>query len=183
MNERGRHRLLGAAFLAAMAGIIVPILFDGAGVPDIAPHAYAPMPSQPMPAPVAPMATDGPEWAFVDEVRKLESEAGFGPEIDGARTKLGQPVQQEADAGSGASEQPWVIQVATFGDAENARKLEERLMADGLHAFATDVRMADGREFVRVSVGPILDVTEARRLQDELTRRFQVQAVLKRFAL
>lgn len=182
MNERGRHRLLGAAFVVAMAGIIVPILFDGAGVPDIAPHTYAPMPSEPLPAPVAPMATDGPDWAFVDEVRKLESEAGFGPEVDGARTKLGQPVQQEADASS-APEQPWVIQVATFGEAENARKLKERLMADGFHAFVTDVRMEDGREFVRVSVGPILDATEAKRLQDDLARRFQVKAVLKRFAL
>lgn len=198
-DERNRNRLLGALTLAAVAGIVAPLLLDGDGVPEIAAHGFAPLPADPVPVDAAPLATEGPDWAFIDEAARLEAAAGFGPEVDGVATRLGQPrgedvpdppataVDQPAAAaapgGAMAAEEPWVVQVAAFEQRDNARRLKDRLMADGFHAFVTDVRLAGGREGARVAVGPILDPAEARRLRDELARRYDVDAVLKRFAL
>ena len=72
--------------------------------------------------------------------------------------------------------QVWAVQVASFGEEENALKLRDRLRSEAKEAFISTVRQ-DEETLRRVAVGPLLDRGEAEGLRDELASSLGLEDV------
>ena len=75
----------------------------------------------------------------------------------------------------------WAVQLASFALQENAVDLRDKLRADGFEAFVTSYRPPGGEVLNRVAIGPVLDVSRAERLQEELSERYEVEARIMAF--
>ena len=162
MDEQTRYRVTGSLFLLAVAVIVFPMLFDGAGLETL---ELDPL-DVPKDTPrietldeVAP-ATDLPERAAA--LAATVDADGF--QTDETGTRFGEPVLSEADAETSV----WAVQVASFGEEANALKLRDELRGDGREAFISTVRQGDN-VLSRVAVGPFLDQSDAERLSESLS--------------
>ena len=177
-----RDRIVGAVFLLSLAGIALPMLFDGAGVADL-PEVHV-QPHAVVTAPVTPIAVTGKEWAFVGETKKMTTDHPLGPSPDGERSVLGDPLARPVDARSPTGrELPWTVQVGSFAALAAGEALCARLLGDGFHAYVTHGRGADKRPIIRVAVGPIVDRAEAERVRETLQQRYGLASILKKFDL
>ena len=187
ITQQTRDRIVGGVFLLALAGIVLPMLFDGAGVAELADVKVAPKVQ--VSAPVVPITTTGKEWEFVAQARQHRSEpspvsAGEAVTQDGETTALGDPRARSIDEKSPTGrELPWTVQVGSFAAVGAAKTLSARLLGDGFHAYVTQGVTGDQRPIARVAVGPIIDRSEAERVRVELQRRYGVAAILKKFDL
>jgi len=168
MSERARYRVTGSIFLIALAVILLPMLFDGAGAPLRKPP---PLPTQ-SPAKPAPRFADVvPSSDVVQRVAALRDEVdkdGFSTDTG---TRFGEPVLLPVDDAT----EVWAVQAASFANQNNARAFRSTLRAAGLEAFVSTAK-GSGREGVmyRVAVGPLLSNADAKSLQRRLADEFDV---------
>lgn len=169
MNERTRYRISGSVFLLALAVIVLPMLFDGAGVsaPEIPP------------LPEAPQAQLGvsdydeivPVTDVAERVSALESELDVQGFDKQTQTLVGEPALLPPDAET----RTWAVQAASFAHAENARQFRSDLRAAGYEAFISTAK-DDAQEVVfRVAVGPLLDRADAEVLVRDIGAAFEIQ--------
>ncbi|MEE9254872.1 MAG: SPOR domain-containing protein [Pseudomonadales bacterium] len=179
MEERIKYRLTGTVVVLALAIIFLPMLFDGAGVPDIPFDVDLPPP--PMSA-VEPLPEPGSEtWAFVDEANDLRDRFERAPGL------IGQPQHRATgldEASSGADRQgvplAWSVQLASFLRENNAVGLRDQLQQDGYNAYL--VRIRDGEALrTQVAVGPRVSREEVEALQGELRERYELEGIIVRF--
>ena len=170
LNEQTRYRVTGSLFLLAIAVIVLPMLFDGAGLEPLelepldVPRAVPDVPTRASQAPVSDFV------ARADELRATVDDEGF--QQDAAGTRIGEPVLTEPDE----TTRVWAVQVASFGEEENALKLRDRLRAEDREAFISTVRQ-DDETLRRVAVGPLLDRAEADGLRQELAAALGISDV------
>lgn len=197
MTERGRNRLVGAVILLSLAVILLPMLFDGAGIER---RSVAEWPEGALELDTGddPPGHDAEAdaWAFADNVearRRAEPIRGQPehrplpvPELptDEApptRTEEATGVVAPGLDGSGLP-RAFSVQLAAFHDRDNARALRQRLLDDGYDAYVVE---EEGGEVMlhRVAVGPRIDREAAARLQSELAERYQVEGLVVRFTL
>ena len=91
MTDRTRDRVMGGVFLTALAIIVLPMLFDGAGVESPAPPSLPQTPASdtgPVPA------MDPANLANAEALRKRIDNEGFDQSTS---TKVGDPVVAPAD--------------------------------------------------------------------------------------
>ena len=220
LTDQTRYRITGTIFIVAVLAIVVPLLFDGAGVEPV--H-MPPMP--PVDVEVTPSSEPTPDITPLlrtrDELASELDEDGFDrqtgtrlgdvrllpeqePSAGGARggrtpSRLEPPagrtgvptasesVSAELQGASVVSEQggianlKWAVQVASFGQRDNALRQRDQLLADGFEAFVSDAK-TDGRVMTRVAVGPMIDRGDAERTRAELEQRYASGAVVVRFS-
>jgi DedD protein len=170
MDERTRYRVTGSLFLLAIAVILFPMLFDGAGLEPLriepldVPQNVPEVPSRESMAPASDFV------ARADELRDSVAEGGF--QLDAEGTRMGEPVLTEPDE----TTRVWAVQVASFGEEANALTLRDKLRSDDKAAFISTVRQND-EILRRVAVGPLLDKAEADSLRDELARTLELSDV------
>jgi DedD protein len=165
LEEGLKKRLLGAAVLAALAVIFVPMLVeepvDKAELVMTPPPPKAkPFESQllreevPPPVPVIPptqavapepMPEPMPEKAPAEEPEPAQAETETAADTPGLRTGLS----------------AWVVQVGSFSSAENAGKLVEKLRAAGFQTQDPEQIEIRGKVLYRVRVGPVLEKDRA----------------------
>ncbi len=184
MTERVRNRLVGAIILLSLAVVLLPMLFDGAGierraVPDVpGERLRAERPVEPAEDP-----RDDSEWAFLEEVEQRRAAAP----VSGQPRHEAPPDAEAADAEPSAPgldpaglPRAWSVQLASFRDSDNARGLRQRLLDDGFDAYLIEERDG-GQSLHRVAVGPRMDRSAADRLQAELAERYQLDGMVVRF--
>ena len=174
MTELTRYRVTGAIFLASIAIIFLPMLFDGDGLkPTEAFNSEAFDLQQAVDAldfsvagsddtsepPGSKAALDAREV-----LRETIDEEGY---LVDNNTRIGDPVLSIEDT----STLVWAVQVGSFDQYDNATALRERLLQDGYSAWLSNVRKA-GRSRTRVAVGPILLRTDALSMEEELVDRY-----------
>jgi DedD protein len=186
MTDRTRYRLTGAIFLLALAAIVLPMLFDGAGIED---GAVAPPDDVPDELMVEAAATpagsfelgaptlDEDALARAEELRESVDDEGFD-RASGVR--IGEPALRPEGSTSKAPIESWAVQVASFSEHANAEKFRDRLRSDGYAAFLAETKRGTGRS-TRVAVGPLIERDAAGRLRDELATRYDAQAIVVRF--
>ncbi len=174
MDEHTRYRVTGSLFLLAIAVILFPMLFDGAGLPPV---EIEPL-SVPAEKPSVTRRMDvAPQTNVVERAAELVAEiddTGFLTE-DG--TRIGEPLLTEADS----STRVWAVQLGSFVEAENARKLRDRLRGYGYEAFISTVKK-DAVVMSRVAVGPLLSRADADNLRDELSGSLSLNARIVAFS-
>ncbi len=171
MTDRTRDRVMGGVFLVALAIIVLPMLFDGAGVQSPPP----PVLNTPS-APVAPVAAMNPgNLANAEALRKRIDSEGFDKST---ATRVGDPVLSAPDQHKSEALPPaWGVQLGSFTEHAKAVALRDRLRNDGYQSVLTDVKGLTGVS-TRVSVGPMVDRDEASKLQAELEKRYGMDGLI-----
>ena len=172
MEEGLKKRLIGAAVLASLAVIFVPMLFEE---PPSRPPPLPPLPSKPptrdfasemlrneVPAvtPLAPKATRDEEQAVP---------TGSAPEIASA--------SQKPRTGITA----WTVQVGSFSSRENAEQLVAKLRAAKLPTPDPELVDRKGKRFYRVKVGPVVERAEANSMLDKVNAIAGTKAFVQQY--
>ena len=175
--DHTRYRVTGGIFLAAVAIIVLPMLFDGAGIKSPTAPALPPAPPA-TPAPqVAPL--NSTDLAKAEALRQRVDEDGFDRS---SATRLGDPVLAPSDRPvAGALPQTWGIQVASFSDKTKAIALRDQLRNDGYQAVLSEVKGLTGTA-TRVAIGPMVERADAVKLSRELQKRYGLDAIVVLFA-
>ena len=156
MEERTKHRLVGAGVLALAAVVVLPLVLRGSP-PEAKPPATAssdPLPPEPSSSPsririVSLGGGDGGVPALPPRNRgDAASPTAPPPSVDPPRS-----------ASPGAGSDPpspapgWAVQIGSFADPRNADNLRSQIASQGFPAFTQQVKSRDGKPRVRVLVG------------------------------
>jgi DedD protein len=180
LNSGIKQRLVGAVVLAALALILWPVVMGPkrdqsivieSDIPDKPVFGPSEI-KQPKPRQdVSPIGEYQAKLKQQGEKRKQQSE-----EIQ--HTGRSKPALDQDGIPVG-----WVIQVGTFGQHDNARKLKARLQTKGFRAQVKTQNSGSGKsKYARVFVGPYIDKTIAQRDLEKIARQLDLKPTLVRFS-
>lgn len=200
MRESVKHRLIGAAVLAAIAVLFLPSFFKDRQQYQVDTSSHIPSrPSitavdfneptrpegiEPAPAPETMFVPDEAESIPVAQVPPAEQ-----PVIAAA---VSSRLSSSSKAGSAGASVPviplnaqglpdtWVIQVASLSAQVAANKLRDQLQAEGHKAYVRAVPSANTTIY-RVFIGPKQDKSEALAIKLQLDKRLKVNSLVLPF--
>jgi DedD protein len=163
---------MGGVFLTALAIIVLPMLFDGAGVESPAPPNLSSTPA----TDAAPVAAMNPaNLANAEALRKRIDSEGFDQSTS---TRVGDPVIAPADRRLSTTLPPaWGVQLGSFTDHAKAVALRDQLRTDGYQSVLSDVKGLTGIS-TRVAVGPMVNRDDATKLERELEKRYGMDVIV-----
>ena len=174
MDDQTRYRVTGSLFLLAVAVILFPMLFDGAGLPPVEIEPLVVVEDTPVVARLEDVAPATDLLARAEELDRQVDEEGY---LADGGTRFGDPVLSKPLESTRA----WAVQVASFEEADNALNLREQLRGDGLEAFISTVKTEDGI-LSRVAVGPLLSFDDADAMQSELAEALKLDVKIVAFS-
>lgn len=175
-SQRLRHRVIGAAVLAALAAIFIPAVLDFERPPE-GKITGTNIPARPADLrmeeiPLIPPAA-GPVVPARPPAPAVVAEGGDGRVIAGG-----------SDDGAAAGPAPaaaepraWVVRVGSFSSNDNAVALRDRLRGAGFDAFVDQVTI-EGATMSRVHVGPEIDRARGDALRDRLEREMKLKGLV-----
>ena len=134
-------------------------------VPEVTPEEPAPTPAVEI-TPAMPVTVDAAPTA------KLEA-------VEPAPKPVEKPAPEPVQVNPGPS--AWVIQVGSFSNQENAKKLVARLREAGLNTMDPQPAVVNGKQLYRVKVGPELDKGNAEKLQPKIKQAAGLQGTVIRY--
>lgn len=172
-SQRLRHRIIGAAVLAALAAIFIPAVLDferppegkitGTNIParpaDLRVEEISLVP--PAAGPVVPAVPAAP--AVIAD--------GEGSDDDGVSA------DSAPAAAAPAEPRAWVVRVGSFSSNDNAVALRDRLRGAGFDAFVDQVRI-ENSTMSRVHVGPEIERARGDALRDRLEREMGLKGLV-----
>lgn len=203
MRESVKHRLIGAAVLAAIAVLFLPSFFKDRQQYQVDTNSHIPgrpsitavdfnEPARPDDIEPAP----APETMFVPETGeteaiKSETVVQAAPVVQSATSSVA--LQSSVQTSSAAIEpavpalplnaqglpDAWVVQVASLSSQAGANKLRDQLQAEGHKAY---VRSVSGTTTIyRVFIGPKQDKTQALAIKSQLDKQLKVNSLVLPF--
>lgn len=198
MEERVKERLIGAAVLASLAIIFLPMLV---GPSEQRLTVVSPLPGE-LGARIIPLEEPPPTQPDEVRVGRHGGPASSASEADSA-LRVPMPAASEAPSGiedavrtrattqrtkatviearSPVERGAWVVQLASFSEAENAIALRDRLRASGYPAFTESTHTQRG-SVIRVYVGPERDQAQVRESVEALERETQLKGIVVRYS-
>ena len=204
-----KHRLIGAAVLAAVAVLLLPSFFKEKSEYQVSTKSQ--IPAQPKvvaeefqtPQPVANIEpAPAPETMFIptEPVSELPSEtpaSGLPVTATSSTARVSSAASTKSVGSPSASAQTttfvpamplnqkglpdaWVVQVGSFTTKEAANKLRDDLQADGQKAYVRTT-ISGNTAISRVYIGPKLDKNQALALKEQMDRRLKVKSMVMRF--
>jgi DedD protein len=146
MDEGLKKRLIGAAVLASLAVIFVPMLFEE---PPAPPPELPPMPEAP------------PQRDFASEMLREEVPAivPLAPPPATPDVSVDEAPSETVKPRTGLT--AWIVQVGSFSSRENAEQLVAKLRAADLPTPDAELVDIRGKRYYRVKVGPVIERSEA----------------------
>ena len=201
-----KHRLIGAAVLAAVAVLLLPGFLKEKKDYQVSTRSQIPAqpamtaeefkPPQPVPN-IEP--APAPETMFVPTEATPETVATTVSSATSSRassaavaTHTSSVAKSSAKAQAQASSVPamplnaqglpdaWVVQVGSFTTKEAANKLRDDLQADGQKAYVRTV-VTNGNSISRVYIGPKLDRAQAQAVKEQMDKRLQQKTMVMKF--
>jgi len=186
--------VVGTIVLLALALIILPQLFDGEGsyqpqvqsrIPERPIITLLPEPQQVRPVMIGDLQSPsvGAEAESVELTeRAADSDESEPARVDSAAsvTNLSTDTDSRPTLNAAGLPDGWVVQLGTFGDLDNARKLLTDLLANGYKAYERR-SLRDEREMSTILVGPVIVKAEAERLLTELAAALDLKPLIKRY--
>ena len=184
LNEQTRYRVTGSIFLLALAAIFFPMLFDGDGLD---PLELPPLPHREIDVSAVEAVRDEPPPDFAstiagrDDLLQDMDDEGYRRETG---VRIGEPVLAGEDERLEMPADAWAVQVGSFAAYERAVALRDQLRSDGYDALFSNARKGNEKpdKLTRVAVGPMIDREDAVRLKEELTDRYELEAMVVQFA-
>lgn len=189
LNNGAKQRILGAAVLAALGVLFLPVLLQRPDMPTV--DTRSQIPSMPeslksaspevtvVPAP-APQKT--PDDVFsVEPISPAVTNpstvvVGTSDRPARATSSVSRPATSTSTAVGGAP-QGWVIQVASYVSESSAQGLVNRLLKKQFRAYSKAVNSA-GKPRYRVYVGPYLQKEMAKKIKADIDQQLNVQSLL-----
>jgi len=201
VRESVKHRLIGAAVLAAIAVLFLPSFFKDRQQYQVDTSTHIPgrpsitavdfnEPKRPEGIEPAP----APETMFVPDETESVSAAQIPPAEDAVVTTEVLASSQLVSSSSAASDaavpvmplntqglpDTWVVQVASLSVQEAANKLRDQLQADGHKAYVRSALGANATIY-RVFIGPRQDKAQAMAIKAQLDKRLKVNSLVLPF--
>jgi len=201
VRESVKHRLIGAAVLAAIAVLFLPSFFKDRQQYQVDTSTHIPgrpsitavdfnEPKRPEGIEPAP----APETMFVPDETESVSAAQIPPAEDAVVTTEVLASSQLVSSSSAASDaavpvmplntqglpDTWVVQVASLSVQEAANKLRDQLQADGHKAYVRSALGANATIY-RVFIGPKQDKAQAMAIKAQLDKRLKVNSLVLPF--
>jgi len=195
-----KHRLIGAAVLAAIAVLLLPSFFKEKKEYQV--NTKSQVPARPnivaeefkAPQPVPNIeAAPAPETMFVPpEAAQQQPTVESSASSSVVAMKTSAATKVAAASATQVSSVPamplnhqgipdaWVVQVGSFTTKEAANKLRDDLQADGQKAYVRTTT-TNGNSISRVYIGPKLDKNQAVALKEEMDKRLKVKSMVMRF--
>ena len=185
MDRALKERIIGAVVLVLFVVLVVPVFLDGPPGEGEIVSKTVPLPGQSdqktqtvvldrdrdEPVPVAAEPTPEPSRP---EPQPAARETASQPEP--ATRSAPAPVPQEtppreppAATSSGSATGMWAVQLGSFGDQDNAKRLAAELRKQGYAAFLSTVSTGSG-EMHRVRIGPQKDRASAEAMAERLLK-------------
>lgn len=183
MDTAIKKRLVGALVLGVLLLLSLPVLFSGQGrlpeprITDIPPApvvATAPaIQSEREETLVQPETID--QIMTPEPAEQEEADPPADPVIEPETDDL--PYQRDE---SGQIE-AWSVQMGSFSQADNARRLLKALREEGYDAYTRETPLPDGGTLTQVLAGPYTSQDEARAERTYLSDAFDVSTLIVRF--
>ena len=175
MEERTRHRAVGAVVLLVAAAVVLPLVLESSPPDERA--AFGPVPVDP--------PDRSPDRIRITTLGGVEDErlaSGPGEEEPAPAVRADTPADTPA-AGSGHVVPPdgWAVQIGSFANAGNAERLQEQLASRGYRVLTQRVTTREGKPRVRVLVGPDRTRAAAAARLSRLLREDSIQGFLVRY--
>ena len=193
-----KHRLIGAAFLIAIAVIFLPSFFKEKQEkqisaksqipvrPGIVPIEFnAPKPVADIEAAPAPETMFAPTEVTTAELSLSSSSSASPLTHTNLSASVIAPVQKttavvDMPLNSQGIPDAWVVQVGSFSTKESANKVRDALQADGFKAYVRT--LPNGSATIsRVYIGPKLDKTQALAIKTQIDKRLKVNSLVMHF--
>lgn len=190
-----KHRLVGAAVLAAVAVLLLPSFFKEKKEYQVNTKSQIPAhpnvvaeefkPPQPVPN-IEP--APAPETMFVPAETASEQPVVVAPSSVSASSVASSHKAVSAQMSSVPAmplnqqglPDAWVVQVGSFTTKEAANKLRDDLQADGQKAYVRTTT-TNGNSISRVYIGPKLDRNQALAVKEQMDKRLKVKSMVVRF--
>jgi DedD protein len=169
VDQTLKQRLVGAAVLAALVVIFVPMLV---GDPD---EHVIEKPVIAEPAKIEPFASELLSQEVVIPERSKPAEVDLTEPK--ATTTKAKPVVERPKVGIEA----WVVQVGKFSNRDNAQKLVASLRKADMQTPDPEEETISGKTSYRVIVGPFLKKTRAEGLVEEIRKISGTKAFVTSF--
>ncbi len=195
-----KQRIIGALVLISLAVIFVPMIFDEPHserqstpitIPEEPPFPEVDMPAQPQAAPSMNTESETPAMGFrvVEEPAQpaavpeseptpalVTSQGAEEPEPQQpARVALREPEQPKEFAKT--LEGAWIVQLGSFGNADNARRLRDKVIDLDYGAHLQQVSSGE-TELTRVFSGPFVSKAEAEKAKAVLDKEFKLNSLV-----
>jgi DedD protein len=198
-----KHRLIGAAVLAAVAVLLLPSFFKEKKDYQVNTKSQIPArpnlvaeefkPPQPVPN-IEP--APAPETMFVPteaapEQAAIASASSAAVSVSHSSAPTVTAAVKPAASAHAASvpamslnaqglPDAWVVQVGSFTTKEAANKLRDDLQEDGQKAYVRTTTSGAG-SISRVYIGPKLDRAQAQAIKEQMDKRLKVKSMVMRF--
>lgn len=186
-----KHRLVGAAVLAAIAVLFLPSFFKEKEVAPVSTKTM--IPQRPGTVPVefnAPQPVPGIEPAPAPEAMFApDGVAPSEPQVAAASTHASSTSAKTAASASPVNAMPlnaqglpeaWVVQVGSFATKEAANKVRDELQGEGFKAYVRSLPSSSGITS-RVYIGPKLDKAQAQQIKAQIDKRLKVNSLVTHF--
>ena len=171
MEERRRHRAVGAVVLLVAAAVVLPLVLESA--PPGERNASGPALAEPR--------ETSPDRIRITTFEGIEDERPAPrPGKEAESMPAGADDPPGGDAGAAVPVDGWAVQVGNFVDPGNAERLREQVASRGYRVIIQRVTTPDGKPRVRVLVGPDRTRPAAAARLSQL-RRDSIQGFLVRF--
>lgn len=202
-----KQRLVGALVIISLAVIFLPMLFDKPHkLPDQQIIPVPPKPGyqtveisrakkpefkviESQPAKIPAKSTSAP--ASTESTHKKETVSKLNPapvKSTSTAKKAQSPAETRLVETAKKSPTPkvsdlkifkniWMVQLGTFSNLENARKLRDRLRKDGMDGHAKEVKL-NGKKAVRVYTGPFINKREALKAKRKVDKRYRLTSIV-----
>ncbi|MCH8551364.1 MAG: SPOR domain-containing protein [Natronospirillum sp.] len=175
MTTAIKKRLIGALVLGVLLLLLLPVLFSGQGrLPEarITDIPDAPVLSE---TPVMGEDRERPRPEQAEEILAPAPPVDDADEVPAPETDVPYAVDESGQI------QAWSVQMGSFRDATNARRLLERLREAGYEAYTKESLLSDGSTLTQVMVGPDTDYSAVQARKDDLSEEFDTPALVVRF--
>ncbi len=196
-----RHRILGAIILVTLGFIVFSVVLNERPrrlspeekqsrlepntrvvVTDVPLPRTRSMETRPVAAVTRPSEPSGPQHRIAGATVTKPKQVAISipsankPESDPKHKPLTRK-QKSEPAVIKASGKQWMIQVGTFADSGNAKRLSKMLMAQHYRVVLKPVSIKEGRA-IRVRVGPYADKASAKMARDRIQQKMGIEGVV-----
>ncbi len=158
------QRIVGAAVLVALGVIFIPVLLDGSGYRSRQLHSvqFKPKPSfPPLSQKQLPLIKSPLKTARNDQLKKQ------------VRKKAAGKIVKKSDRASRAL-RAFALQVGTFENNANAKKLRDKLRKAGYASFVVPA-VRKNKKIYQVRIGPELERNTLEKIKKKIKKRYKIE--------
>ncbi|WLD56942.1 SPOR domain-containing protein [Salinispirillum sp. LH 10-3-1] len=188
MDNTQKKRLVGALVLSVFLLLALPVLFTGQGrLPEARITDIPPPPELSVTRPID-VDHDAPV-AVAELTQRVDQLINADPTPE-QRAEAPPPTPAASDSAprqlaytqeSTGEISAWSVQMGSFRQADNARRLLDELRTAGYEAYTKETVLSDGSLLTQVMVGPDPDHDRVRLKKDILSEEFNLPTLVVRF--